>query len=229
MSDERAFQQYHGTPITPARHLARLEGRGFCVSFAAPEQVARCHELGPVMLDNGAFSFWRSGKATDWPRFYDWAAAWLEHDPRTWACIPDVIDGDAAANDALIDAWPYGDRGAPVWHLHEPIERLLELCDAFPRVCFGSSGQYATLQTPAWWARMREAWDALLPAGGRPECQLHMLRGMALSNGPFPFASVDSTDVARNHCRYGGDVAMMAARWATMRPADEYQPQLQLL
>jgi hypothetical protein len=242
MSDPRAFQQYHGTPITPARHLARLEGFGFCVSYAAPEQIARCHEIGPVMIDNGAFSFWqerlegrtpsvkaRAAGAGDWTGFYAWVGAWLEASPSTWACIPDVIDGDTAANDALIAEWPFGDRGAPVWHLHEPIERLLELAAAFPRVCFGSSGAYRFLQTPAWWGRMRDAWDALLPAGGRPECQLHMLRGMALSDGPFPFASVDSTDIARNHCRYRGDVRMMADRWATKRPPAEYRPQLALL
>jgi hypothetical protein len=46
---------YHGTPITPQAKLLELAGRNFCVSYAAPYQVAACHEIGQsVMLDNGA-------------------------------------------------------------------------------------------------------------------------------------------------------------------------------
>ena len=42
---------------------------------------------------------------------------------------------------------------------------------------------------------------------------LHMLRGMALSGSEYPFASVDSTDVARNHNRPHNDALQMALRW----------------
>ncbi len=52
---------YHGTPITPKERLYELAGRHFCVSYAAPGDLRRCHELGQsVMLDNGAFSSARS-------------------------------------------------------------------------------------------------------------------------------------------------------------------------
>jgi hypothetical protein len=67
---------YHGTPITPAPILGKLVGRSFCVSYAAGYQVDVCHEIGQsVMLDNGAFSFWRQRQAaTDWPGYYAWAS-----------------------------------------------------------------------------------------------------------------------------------------------------------
>src|SRR6185312_4548263 len=115
----------------------------FCVSHAAPADVRRCHEIGQsVMLDNGAFSKWKQGTATNWPAFYKWADQWLDY-PTTWAVIPDVIDGGEEAQDALIDEWPFGERGAPVWHMDESLDRLARLCDTWPKVCIGSTSVYA--------------------------------------------------------------------------------------
>jgi hypothetical protein len=203
---------YHGTPITPTDVLLRLAGRCFCVSYSDPRQVRLCHEMGQsVMLDNGAFSFWRAGKATDWPGFYRWADEWLDF-PSTWAVIPDVIEGTDEENDRLVSEWPFGDRGAPVWHMHEPVDRLLRLADTFARVCFGSSGQYATVASPAWHERAELAFDAL-SARHRRVPWIHMLRGMALAGGPYPFASFDSTNVARNHAgNYTRNTAAKDAR-----------------
>jgi hypothetical protein len=204
---------YHGTPITPRAKLLELPGRNFCVSYADPRDVEVCHEIGQsVMLDNGAFSFWKTGKATDWNGFYEWCEPWLDHHT-TWAVIPDVIDGTAEDNDRLIELWPgrifY--KGAPVWHMHESIDRLLSLCDGWPRVCIGSSGQYAALGTSRWHRRMEEAFNALCPTGP-PPVWLHMLRGMAMTRLDYPFASVDSTDLARNHNR-GVAITKMADQW----------------
>jgi hypothetical protein len=57
---------YHGTPVTPRARLLELAGRCFCVSFAQPQDITACHDIGQsVMLDNGAYSFWRTGRATD--------------------------------------------------------------------------------------------------------------------------------------------------------------------
>src|SRR5262245_59192430 len=118
---------YHGTPITPRNFLHDLAGRSFCVSHSDPRDAETCHQIGQsVMLDNGAYNRWRTGRPTDWPDYYRWCERWLEY-PTTWAVIPDVIDGDEADNDRLICEWPFGERGAPVWHLHEPIQRLCEL------------------------------------------------------------------------------------------------------
>ena len=105
---------YHGTPITPVAALYQLRGRHFCVSFANPQDVARCHDIGQsVMLDNGAFSLWKSGKPTNWAAFYAWCERWLAY-PTSWAVIPDEIDAGSQAQDALIRDWPFKHRGAPV-------------------------------------------------------------------------------------------------------------------
>lgn len=203
---------YHGTPITPRRVLYELAGRHFCVSFAAPGDVAECHRIGQsVMLDNGAFSVWKREMKPDWPGYYAWSDRWLDH-PETWAIIPDVIEGTDEDQDALIDQWPHGERGTPVWHMHESIDRFVRLTEEWPRVAIGSSKQYAELLTPHWTARMDEAWNAVMKRHRRVP-RVHMLRGMQLVRREWPFASVDSTDIARNHNRLHNSAKIMAERW----------------
>lgn len=219
---------YHGTPITPVSALYDLRGRHFCVSHAHPQDVARCHDIGQsVMLDNGAFSKWKAGKATDWQAFYAWCERWLDC-PTTWAVIPDVIDGGSQLQDALVREWPFGQRGAPVWHMDEPLDRLLRLTETWGKVCIGSTAEYATVLSPAWRQRMDECFNAIA-ARHRRMPWLHMLRGMQLSGREWPFASVDSTDIARNHNRDQNTPRAMADRWdalqcpATWNPASEEQ------
>jgi hypothetical protein len=225
---------YHGTPLSPRARLLQLVGCSFCVPYPRPEDIAVCHEIGQsVMLDNGAFSLWRRGAELDWPGYYAWVEPWLDY-RTTWAVIPDVIDGDERANDALIAAWPFGDRGAPVWHMHESIDRLLRLCGDWPRVCLGSSGAYATVGDDRWHERMSEAMTALCGSGPAPTW-LHMLRGMSLSGSSYPFASVDSTDIARNHAGNNTrmtpakDVVAMARRWDGKQCSPRWEPQLEQL
>lgn len=206
---------YHGTPITPRSALDSLAGRRFTVSYTRPDDIERVHEIGKgVMLDNGAFSAWTKGRATDWTGFYRWCEDWLRH-PMNWAVIPDVIDGDEAANDDLVEQWPHGERGAPVWHMHESVGRLIDLCRKWPRVCIGSSGDYRVVGTARWHGRMTFALNKLCDEGKPPPAQLHMLRGMAQAGSQYPFHSVDSSDIARNHHRPHNSAAKMAARWAT--------------
>jgi hypothetical protein len=203
---------YHGTPITPNRVLHELAGRNFCVSYAAPQQVKTCHEIGQsVMLDNGAYSVWRRGAVMDWEAWAAWAEPWLAY-PTTWAVAPDVIEGDETANDILLSRYGHWDDLVPVWHLHESLERLGRLADEFGRVCFGSSGQYAMVGSVSWHRRVSQAFDSLADEFGRVPW-IHMLRGMALSGSDYPFASVDSTDVARNHNRPHNLARAMAERW----------------
>lgn len=207
---------YHGTPITPVAALYELSGRHFCVSHAAPADVARCHKIGQsVMLDNGAFSKWKSGKATDWAAFYRWAEPWLSC-PTTWAVIPDEIDAGAQMQDALIREWPFGAKGAPVWHMDEPVDRLLRLIDEWPRVCIGSTAEYAVVLSEAWCRRMDEMWNRIGQARQFTPVT-HMLRGMQCSGRQWPFASVDSTDVAQNHHRPQNTPRTMADRWDAMQ------------
>lgn len=212
---------YHGTPISPRSVLHTLAGRHFCVSFAAPQDVRVCHQIGQsVMLDNGAFSVWRAGRAMDWQRYYAWADEWLAYQT-TWAVIPDVIDAGSDEQDALLAQWPHGHRGAPVWHTDEPIDRLCRLADEWPRVCVGSSGQHEPGSSP--WRRVMDGAMNALCRTGRAPTWLHMLRGMNLADSGYPFASVDSTDVARNHNR-GVPARAMADRWDALQAPAEWLP-----
>lgn len=203
---------YHGTPITPMTALYGLAGRCFCVSHERPDQIRQTHEIGQsVMLDNGAFSAWRRGAPTNWAAYYEWAEEWLSF-PTTWAVIPDVIDGSEEQQAQLVNEWPFHDRGAPVWHMNESIDRLLQLADRWPRVCMGSTAVFANVLSKAWMRRMDVAWDALSKRHHRLPW-VHMLRGMACSGKRWPFASVDSTDIARNHNRPQNTPRSMADRW----------------
>jgi hypothetical protein len=207
---------YHGTPITPRVVLDELSGRHFCVSFAAPDQAKVCHQIGQsVMLDNGAFSVWRRGATIDWNAWSDWASEWLAY-PTTWCVLPDSIDGEEVVNDHLLGKWAGVERGAPVWHLHESLERLQRLCVSYERVCFGSSGVYATIGDVAWRRRVSDAFDLISSPAGRVPW-IHMLRGMSLSGDEFPFASVDSTDIARNHNRPQNTARAMVERWDSLQ------------
>ena len=188
---------YHGTPITPRSELQKMAGRSFCVPFSDPRDLVTAHNIGQsVMLDNGAFSAWRRGISINWMDYYGWAEPWLDYHT-TWAVIPDVIDGTEEDNDQLVLEWPFGGNGSPVWHLHESLDRLRWLCDTWSRICFGSSGDYATPGTDSWHHRVAEAFNVVAPSGV-PDVWVHMLRGLQFSGSEYPFASADSVNVGRN-------------------------------
>lgn len=227
---------YHGTPVTPRVRIYELAGRHFCVSFANPQDIEVVHEIGQsVMLDNGAFSFWRgTGSAPNWKAYYDWAESWLDY-PTTWAVIPDVIDGGEGDNDRLLVEWWQRrlPKGAPVWHLHEPLDRLRRLVAGYEKVCFGSSGVYSKPSSDAWRSRVSDAFDVISDEQGRVPW-IHMLRGLGQAGDIFPFASADSANAARNsagskHRRRkpigsmvaGIDAVQCPGRW--VRPVEEEQ------
>ena len=199
---------YHGLPITPATAArAAVSGGHAFVSFRYPDQLGLVLEVcQSFAVDNGAFSAWKSGHpVTDWSDYYTWVAELHRYPSFDFAVIPDVIDGDEATNDELVDHWPWrgttksGWVGAPVWHLHESIERLQRLALEWPRVGLGSSGQYATVGNARWWGRISEAMNAICDDNGTPICKLHGLR--MLNPGVFsrlPLASADSTNIAQN-------------------------------
>lgn len=207
---------YHGTPISPISAFIKMKGRNFCVSHACPRDIKRAHDFGQsVMLDNGAFSKWKSGRDVDWEGYYEWCDHWLNY-PTTWAVIPDEIEGDVDVQESLIKQWPHGHRGVPVWHMHEPIERALKLLDEWPRVCFGSSAQYATVGNKSWMNRMDDVFNAIERRHRRVPW-IHMLRGMQCVKWGYPFASVDSTDIAQSHSRTDLGPDGMANRWDAMQ------------
>ena len=200
---------YHGAPITPLDVAsAAWTARHAFVSFESPDQVAFAAEIcQSFALDNGAYTKWQRGEGTvDVAAYVAFVKEWERHPAFDWAVIPDVIDGDEEANDLMFAAYHQagGDllAGVPVWHLHESFERLGRLCRTWPRVALGSSGDYAEVGTPQWWARMGAAMDFVCDEHGRPPCKLHglrMLNPTVFSH--LPLASADSTNVAQNHWR----------------------------
>jgi hypothetical protein len=217
---------YHGLPITPAYRLLEMRGRHLCVSHYNPGQVKQAHDIAQsVMLDNGAYPQWKRGVPVNWPAFYAWADEWLDF-PTTWAVIPDVIDGGTQLQDALVREWPFGSKGAPVWHMDEPISRALDLIEKWPRVCVGSTAEFAVVLSDEWRSRMDDLWSEIIRVFGRTPW-LHMLRGMQLSGRHWPFASVDSTDIARNHNRPQNSIPAMVARWDAVQTPGRFMPRIE--
>ncbi len=193
---------YHGTPIGGTRQdVARfLIGRHALVSFARPDDMAAVAECcQSFCLDNGAFSVWKRGIELDVAGYLEWVAEWARHPGFDFAPIPDVIEGSEAENDELLKRWPKGLEGAPVWHMHESLNRLGHLVRNYRTVAIGSSGQFASVGTAAWWTRMADAMRWACDEKGRPLARLHGLR--MLDPAIFtrlPLASADSTNAAVN-------------------------------
>lgn len=197
---------YHGLPITPATAALRVINGGHAfISFRHPDQLTLALDAAQSFaLDNGAFSAWKSGEpVTDWTEYYLWVAELHRYPSFDFAVIPDVIDGDEAANDALLEEWSWTGSmawvGAPVWHLHESLDRLDRLVSNYPRICLGSSGEYAQIGTASWWQRMVQAMDVICDKNGRPACKVHGLRMLDPEVfSRFPFSSADSTNIAQS-------------------------------
>ena len=193
---------FHGTPIGGSRQDTAkfLLGRHALVPFSRQDDVAIVADVcQSFVFDNGAFSIWKQGGTLDVPGYINWCSEWCRHPGFDWALIPDVIDGNEAENDSLLTNWPRHVRGVPVWHLHESIDRLVRLGNTWPVVALGSSGQWRTPGTEAWWQRMNAALNALCDKQGRPPCRLHGLRMLDPAVfSKLPLASADSTNAAVN-------------------------------
>lgn len=217
---------YHGTPLTPRSELSLMAGHHFCVSFADPRDLEQCLRIGQsLMLDNGAFTAFTQGKHFAPETFYEWLDPILA--PPHWAIVPDVIGGSVEQQRELAKSWPHRrDLGAPVWHLNLPIDYLLELCDGWPRVCLGSSAEYWKVGSPIWQRRMDEVFDALTKTFGRIPW-IHGLRMLGQSNGPWPLASADSVNVARNYKDMNACPNCMARKINATNPPTRWRGQLQ--
>ena len=196
---------YHGTPIWPRQELHKMAGKHFCVPFEQPRDIDWCIQHGQsVMLDNGAFSAFTKGKIVDFKEYEKWLEPYLY--PPNWAIIPDVIDGSVEEQKLLLRSFRHLPKHlvAPVWHMSLSVDWLLELADNYERFCFGSSGSYWQVGSDSWCRRADEAWNALTLRGHKS--WVHMLRGLSLSGDKYPFASADSTNVARNFKTKGAEV-----------------------
>lgn len=192
---------YHGTPCGgKTEERARfLKGRHALVSFAHQDDIALVADVcQSFVLDNGAFTAWRSGKRVAWANYYSWVSSWCRHPGFDFALIPDVIDGSEEDNDALVAEWPGRISGVPVWHLHESIERLVRLSQRFNTVALGSSGEWSTPGSNKWWDRMKLVMTEICEQG-LPPCRLHGLR--MLNPKVFsrlPLSSADSVNASVN-------------------------------
>jgi hypothetical protein len=205
---------YHGGPITPAVVAAQLyRGRHVLVSYAEPRDIELVATVASsFVLDNGAYTFWKRGgtrtarEKTAWIGGYEkFVEVWCDHPGCDWHLIPDIVDGTEDDNDGLLLAWPHRQHGVAVWHMHESLarlERLIELAlfDS-RRLAIWSSGAFASVGTSAWWNRMHEAMWVLTNLGRQrqPVVKVHGLRMLNPAVfSKFPFASADSSTVARN-------------------------------
>lgn len=194
---------YHGTPISSRINAARfLAGRHALISHACPDHLSVAAEVcQSFVLDNGAFSHFTKGNPKiDWTDYYRWTAEWLALPTCEWALIPDVIGGTADDNDRLMAEWPHGrSLGVPVYHMHEPVERLAQMATEWPRVALGSSGDFWKVGSDAWWKRMGEMMVAVCDSNGRPRCRLHGLRMLDWRVFTrLPLSSADSVNVGMN-------------------------------
>ena len=189
---------YHGTPLTPKEQLYKMAGKNFCVSFADARDADVCLQIGQsVMRDNGAFTSYTQGKQINYKKLYAWLEPKLGH-PH-WCVIPDVIGGSVNDNKKLLLQHPFPDYlSAPVWHLNLSLDYLLFLTDRYPKICFGSSGEYWKVGSDKWCNRINEAFNELAKKYKHLP-HIHMLRGLAQAGKHYPFASADSVNVARNY------------------------------
>lgn len=218
---------YHGTPIGGSRQdVARfLIGRSAMVPYARPDDLAIVMAVcRSFCVDNSAFTYWQAGAGeVPFDDYLAWVTTFHRHPAFDWCLIPDKIDGTVDENSRLVRDWvrcapPFV--GVPVWHLHEPLEYLEWLVASFYVVAFGSSGEYRTPGTPAWWGRMSQAMKIACDDHGRPRRQFHGLR--MLDPDIFtrlPFRSCDSTNAAVNNgalSRFGMYVPPTAAQRAAV-------------
>lgn len=178
-----------------------MRNRHCLVSFAWPAQIDLAVETcQSVVLDNGAFSAWKSGAKLDFEGYCQWAQKWITHPAVDWCLIPDVIDGSAEQNDQMIARFPLRrEVSVPVYHLHESLSRLRLLMRNFHRIALGSSGDFAVVGNATWWARIAEVMQVLCYEDGTPKVKIHGLR--MLNPKVFtklPLSSADSCNVARN-------------------------------
>lgn len=197
---------YHGTPMGGAREqrALALTGRDVLIPFLRPDDLSLALQLSRrIILDNSAFSYWKQGHG-EYPcyeQYVDWVRPLLAHEKVDFCFIPDHIAGSPRQNDAYLSRWPadLAGRGVPVYHMHQPVSRLVALAQQYEHVGLGGGQGYEVLKSGRWWTRIHEMMQAVTDDAGRPLCHLHGLR--MLDPKVFtqlPLSSGDSTNVARN-------------------------------
>jgi len=185
---------YHGGPLgKSAQSHEFFAGRHSLISYAHRAELETMAEVShSFVLDNGAFSVWKSGKQLDVDGYTSWVDDWRRHPGFDWALIPDVINGTEKDNDSLIADWPYPADGVPVWHLNESLDRLERLSSEWHRVALGST-EGMEPGSSRFWNRIAQAMEVVCDEDGRPSCKLHGLRMLdPRIFESLPLASADS-------------------------------------
>lgn len=195
---------YHGADISGGYKEAVkfYQKRDVLISFARKNQQSVITEIcRSFVLDNGAFSLWKSGKQTDWDGFYKWVDQWRKHPRFEWFLVPDVIGGTDKENDELLFQCPLPARiSVPVYHLGESYKRLNQMVEKYQRIAIGSTKGFG-LKTMQFWNEMRKIFEVVCDQDGVPRVKIHGLRMLdpeIVKN--FPFSSCDSAGACILSC-----------------------------
>jgi hypothetical protein len=194
---------YHGLPISGkvSDQVEFAKNRHVLISFWVPQPLAIVADVcSSFCLDNGAFSAWKRGVQPNWDDYVRWVSEWSRHPRYDFAFIPDVIGGNEQANKALVCRYAKKIKdGVPVYHLHESLDYAAKLCELFPRVAIGSSGEWPTPGAGKWWKRMAEVMGVMVDSDGFPKTRLHGLRMLSPKVFPrLPLTSADSCNAGMN-------------------------------
>lgn len=158
--------------------------------------------------------------------FYEWCEEYLGNP--NWAVIPDVIGGSVEDQRKYMSDWPFPkELSAPVWHLNLPLDWLLELTDTYGKVCIGSSGEFWQIGTRKWEQRMDQAFE-ILSKTRKYLPWIHGMRMLGQSDGRWPLASADSSNIARHHAELKISPDVMAQRIDAIQPVRKWKPTPQL-
>src|SRR5262245_51881671 len=103
----------YGLPLNPKHLLAQIEKPSFCVSYGTRDRLGTqledaielVDEDGILLVDNGAFTHFKSGGEMDLPHiegFEVWARDILNMCPQAVAVSLEVIGGSPEANMRMI-------------------------------------------------------------------------------------------------------------------------------
>jgi len=208
-----------GTPITPIKFLKQLGGSSFCVSYfnASKVNISEVVRLVGVddilLLDNGAYSFFRSRQTSPdsqyWDNYMRWAGSLMNMVPEAVAIVPDEIDGQWQENRAWAVEYSLNfdpARLMVVWHLNDPLELLEDYLEmGFGYLGMGSTSEFGGANSPVLHNRLRQAFKVIdrvcADGNGYRRPWLHLLRHQSIAH-MYPFQSSDSCNIAINHSKH---------------------------
>lgn len=113
----------------------------------------------------------------------------------------------------------HGQRGAPVWHIHEPVDRLKRLCDEWERVCIGSSAQFHVVGAQNWHLRIVLEHDGIKSELAKVIERIHARPHRPRTT--FIVALPNGCQVKKWHLRLRFDSARKAAADLALKAGDE--------